>query len=93
MKHSHSHSVLTQTQPRTQVIVLGDFNKGDLSHELPKFKQFIKCPTRENSILEYHTVPRAALGLFDHVMVHLIPSHRQKLKLCKPVVRTSVAVD
>ena len=33
-------------------------------------------------------VPRAALGLSDHVMVHLIPSYRQKFKLCKHVVRT-----
>ena len=24
----------------------------------------------------------------DHTMVHLIPAYRQKLKLCKPVVRT-----
>ena len=79
------------------VIVLGDFNKGNLSHELPKYKQFIKCPTREKNILDhcyttvsrtYHAVPRAALGLSDHTMVHLIPSYRQKLKLCKPVVRT-----
>ena len=37
----------------------------------------------------YHAVPRAALGLSDHVMIHLIPEYRQKLKLCKPVVRTS----
>ena len=37
----------------------------------------------------YHAFPRAALGLSDHVMVHLIPAYRQKLKLCKPVVRTS----
>ena len=37
----------------------------------------------------YHAVPRAALGHSDHVMVHLIPSYRQKLKLSKPVVRTS----
>ena len=33
--------------------------------------------------------PRAALGHSDHVMVHLMPAYRQKLKLCKPAVRTS----
>ena len=64
----------------------------------PKYKLCIKCPTREENILDhcyttvssaYHAVPRAALGLSDHVMVHLIPAYRQKLKLCKPVVRTS----
>ncbi|KAK3513874.1 hypothetical protein QTP70_032885, partial [Hemibagrus guttatus] len=80
------------------VIVLGDFNKGNLSHELPKYKQLIKCPTREGNVLDhcyttisgaYRAVPRAALGQSDHIMVHLIPAYRQKLKLCKPVVRTS----
>ncbi|XP_062413965.1 uncharacterized protein LOC134105619 [Pungitius pungitius] len=62
------------------------------------FKQFIKCPTREENTLDhcyttasraYYTVPPAALGHSDHVMVHLIPAYRQKLKLCKPVVRES----
>lgn len=37
----------------------------------------------------YHTVTRAPLGHSDHAMVHLIPAYRQKLKLCKPVVRKS----
>ncbi|KAK3538756.1 hypothetical protein QTP86_015647 [Hemibagrus guttatus] len=87
-----------RTNPDALVIVLGDFNKGNLSHELPKYKQFIKCPTREGNVLDhcyttisgaYHAVPRAALGQSDHIMVHLIPAYRQKLKLRKPVVRTS----
>ncbi len=34
------------------------------------------------------TVPRAALGLSDHRLVHLIPTYRQKLKSAKPVLRT-----
>ncbi|XP_035286554.1 uncharacterized protein LOC118234254 [Anguilla anguilla] len=55
-------------------------------------------PTREENTLDhcystinraYHAVPRAALGHSDHIIVHLIPAYRQKLKLCKPVVRTS----
>ncbi|KAK3565993.1 hypothetical protein QTP86_024210 [Hemibagrus guttatus] len=84
--------------PDALAIVLGDFNKGNLSHELPKYKQFIKCPTREGNVLDhcyttisgaYRAVPHAALGQSDHIMVHLIPAYRQKLKLCKPVVRTS----
>ena len=87
-----------RTNPDSLVIVLGDFNKGNLTRELPKYRQYIKCPTREENILDhcyttvssaYHAVPRAALGHSDHVMVHLIPAYRQKLKLCKPVVRTS----
>ncbi|XP_058470194.1 uncharacterized protein LOC131444080 [Solea solea] len=65
---------------------------------LQVIKSVKQCPTREENILDhcyttvrdaYHAVPRAALGLSDHVMVHLIPAYRQKLKLCKPVVRTS----
>ncbi len=87
-----------RTNPDSLVIVLGDFNKGNLSHELPKYRQLIKCLTREENMLNHclttinrvnHAVPRAALGHSDHVMVHLIPAYRQKLKLCKPVVRTS----
>ncbi len=33
----------------------------------------------------YHAIPQDALG---HIMVHLIPAYRQKLKLYKPFVRT-----
>lgn len=89
---------MERTNPDSVVIVLGDFNKGNLSHELPKYRQFVNCPTREGNTLDhcyttisgaYHAVPRAALGHSDHVMVHLIPTYRQKLKLCKPVARTS----
>ncbi|KAK3569190.1 hypothetical protein QTP86_026472, partial [Hemibagrus guttatus] len=78
------------TNPDALVIVLGDFNKCNLSHELPKYKQFIKCPTREGNVLDhcyttisgaYRAVPHAALGQSDHIMVHLIPEYRQKLKL------------
>ncbi|KAL0185672.1 hypothetical protein M9458_017342, partial [Cirrhinus mrigala] len=36
----------------------------------------------------YHSVPRAALGLSDHCLVHLLPAYRQKLKSAKPVVKT-----
>ena len=68
---------LIRTYPDFLVIVLGDFNKGNLSHELPKYKQFIKCPTREGNILDhcytnitgaYHAAPRAALGPPDSCM-------------------------
>ncbi|KAK3513973.1 hypothetical protein QTP70_000319 [Hemibagrus guttatus] len=87
-----------RTNPDALVIVLVDFNKGNFSHELPKYKQFIKCSTREGNVLDhcyttisgaYRAVPCAALGKSDHIMVHLIPAYRQKLKLRKPVVSTS----
>ncbi len=79
------------------LIILGDFNKANLSRELPKYRQHITCPTRDSNILDhcytaikdaYHSVPRAALGLSDHCLVHLIPTYRQKLKSVKPVLRT-----
>ncbi len=86
-----------QKHPYSVLIILGDFNKANLSRELPKYRQHITCPTRDSNILDhcytaikdaYHSVPRAALGLSDHCLVHLIPTYRQKLKSAKPVLRT-----
>ncbi len=57
--------------PDSLVIVLSDFSKGNLSHELPKYTHIIKCLTREEYTLDhcystvsraYHTVPCTALG-------------------------------
>ncbi|TWW63440.1 hypothetical protein D4764_03G0004480, partial [Takifugu flavidus] len=87
-----------RTYPDALVIVLGDFNQSNLRYELPRYKQFIKCPTRAENTLDhcyttvkdaYRAIPRAALGLSDHVMVHLIPTYRQKLKQTKPSVSTT----
>ncbi len=86
-----------QQHPDSVLIILGDFNKANLSRELPKYRQNVTCPTRDSNILDYyytaikevyHSVPWAALGLSDHCLVHLIPTYRQKLKLAKPVLRT-----
>ncbi|KAK3550451.1 hypothetical protein QTP86_025725 [Hemibagrus guttatus] len=86
-----------QQHPDSVIIILGDFDKTNLSHELPKFKQHISCPTRDKNILHhcyttikdaYRSVPRAALGLSDHCLVHLLPTYRPNLKSAKPVVRT-----
>ncbi len=87
-EHQHPDSIL---------IILGDFNKANLSSELPKYRQHVTCPTRESNTLDhcyttiknaYHSVPRSDLGLSDHCLVHLIPTYRQKLKSTKPVVKT-----
>ncbi|KAL0153421.1 hypothetical protein M9458_051259 [Cirrhinus mrigala] len=86
-----------QRYPDSFIIVLGDFNKAHLTRELPKYRQHITCPTRDSNILDhcytvlkdaYHSVPRAAPGLSDYCLVHLLPAYRQKLKSAKPVVRT-----
>nr|XP_049573455.1 uncharacterized protein LOC125966913 isoform X1 [Syngnathus scovelli] len=83
--------------PNSLIIVLGDLNRANLAHELPRYRQHITCPTRGAQTLDhcytvikdaYHSVARAALGLSDHCLVHLIPAYRQKLKTSKPVVRT-----
>ncbi len=84
-----------QKHPDSVLIILGDFNKANLSRELPKYRQHVTCPTRDSNILDhcyaaikeaYHSVPRAALGLTDHSLVNL--TYRQKLKSAKPVLRT-----
>ncbi len=86
-----------QKYPDSLLIIIGDFNKANLSRELPKYRQHITCPTRHSIILNhcytiikdaYHSVPQAALGLSDQCLVHLIPTYRQKLKSAKPVIRT-----
>ncbi|KAI2653902.1 putative RNA-directed DNA polymerase from transposon BS [Labeo rohita] len=86
-----------QQHPDSVLIILGDFNKANLSRELPKYRQHVTCRTRDSNILDhcyttikgaYHSVPPAALGLSDHCLVHLIPTYRQKLKSAKPVVKT-----
>ncbi len=87
-----------QQHPDSVLIILEDFNKANLSHELPKYRQHVTCPTRDSNILDhcytiikdaYHSVPRAALGLiWSYRYIHLIPTYRQKLKSEKPVLRT-----
>ena len=83
--------------PDTTVLIFGDFNHTNLKKVMPKFKQHVTCPTRDNKILDhcyttipnaYHSVPRAPLGKSDHRMVYLVPSYRQRLKTVKPVTRT-----
>ncbi len=86
-----------QQNPDYVLIILRDFNKANLSRELAKYRQHVTYPTRDSNILDhcyttikdaYHSVPRAALELSDHCLVHLIPTYRQKLKSAKPVLRT-----
>ncbi len=76
-----------QKHPDSVLIIIGDFNKANLSHELPKYLQHVTSPTRDSNMLDhcytaikeaYHSVPRAALS--DHCLVHLIPTYRQKFK-------------
>ncbi len=70
-----------QQHPDSVLTILGDFNKANLSRELPKHRQHVTCPTRDSNILDpcytaikdaYHSVPRAALGPSDQCSVNLI---------------------
>ncbi|KAI4897626.1 hypothetical protein NFI96_030156, partial [Prochilodus magdalenae] len=83
--------------PDSLLIILGDFNSANLTKQIPKYRQHIACPTREGNTLDkrytciknaYRAVTRAAVGLSDHSLVHLIPTYRQKLKTNKPVITT-----
>ncbi len=90
-------NLITDTEkkhPVSVLIILGDFNKANLSRKLPKYRQHTShVPPEKDNISDqcytgikeaYYSVPRAALGLSDH----LIPTYRQKLKSAKPVLRT-----
>lgn len=55
-----------QQHPDSLIIIVGDFNRANLTRELPKYRQHITCPTRESNILDhcyttirdaYHSVP------------------------------------
>jgi hypothetical protein len=88
---------IEKKHPDSLVIIVGDFNNAKLNQELPKYRQHIKIPTRDKNTLDhcytvlkdaYRAVSRAALGLSDHCLLHLIPTYRQKLKTSKPVAKT-----
>ncbi len=79
-----------QQHPDSVLIILGDFNKANLSRELPEYRQHITCPTRDSNILDHcYTVIKDAYhcptGSF---LADLIPTYRQKLISAKPVLRT-----
>ncbi len=93
--------IRSQTQNKNTLNLFESFSetliKQNLSRELPKYREHVTCPTRDRNILDhcytaikeaYCSVPRAALGLSDHCLVHLILTYRQKLKSAKPVLRT-----
>ena len=83
--------------PDSIVLALSDFNHTNLRKALPKYKQHVKCPTRDDKTLDHcyctipnalHAAPRAPLGRSDHAMVYLIPTYMQKLKSDKPLKKT-----
>lgn len=53
--HADQVMCVEQTQFDSIIIVLGDFNRGNVSQDLHKYKQLIKCPTREANTLDHCT--------------------------------------
>ena len=83
--------------PDSIVLALSVFNHTNLRKALPKYKQHVKCLTRDDKTLDncyctilnaLHAVPQAPLGRSDHAMVYLIPTYLQKLKSDKPLKKT-----
>ncbi len=66
-----------QKHPDSVLIILGDFNKANLSRELPKYRQHVTCPTRESNLLDH---------CYTAIKMHFTLS--QKLKSAEPVLRT-----
>ena len=79
--------------PEGVKIVLGDFNGLKIKSHVPDYKQFVKCPTRKENILDlffcniknsYKVIRKPPLGESDHNMLYCLPTYRQKLKSAKP---------
>lgn len=76
------------------VFVLGDFNSRDLSSHLPTLQQYVNCPTHLTRILDkcygnmhdaYKSFCQSAVGKSNHLVVHLFPQYRAKLRREKPL--------
>ncbi|XP_071947529.1 uncharacterized protein [Antedon mediterranea] len=88
-------------------LVLGDFNHFMLKRALPHWHQYVKVPTRKDSILDecYGNIPNAYLakakngiGKSDHNLIQLLPKYKQKLRkfniIKKPVkIWSEVAIN
>ena len=71
------------------VLLLGDFNRCDVTTLLPNLEQYVTTPTRLDRTLDlcfgnipgaYVAKPRPPLGRSDHNVILLLPKYRQKLK-------------
>jgi len=46
-------SEMEQRYPDSLLIILGDFNKTNLSREPQKYRQHVTCPTSDSNILDH----------------------------------------
>ena len=79
----HITSIIENSYPDCHFLLLGDFNHTPLEPDLLKYKQQVKCSTREGKTPDlcsstfsdaYHAVSRTPLGSSDHSMIYLIRS-------------------
>ncbi len=52
-----------QQHPDSVLIILGDFNKANLSRELPIYRQHVTCPTRDSNILDHCNSDKGCISL------------------------------
>lgn len=71
-----------------KIIISMDLYSANLTHELPKCRQQIKCSSRDAKLLDHCytaikdalcAVPCAAHGLSDHCLLHLIATYRKNV--------------
>ena len=86
-----------RAHPNGAHIIAGDFNKANLKTVLPKFYQFVKCPTRGENTLDhvysnikraYRAVPLPHLGRSDHLSLLLTPAYTPLCRQTKPTKKT-----
>lgn len=75
--------------PEAAFIVAGDFNHSNLKTVLPKFHQYVSCPTRWDKILDhvytnmaeaYETLPLPHVEQFDYLSLFLLPKYTPLIK-------------
>ncbi|PWA16025.1 hypothetical protein CCH79_00019348 [Gambusia affinis] len=81
----HSAVARLQTEyPTAFMVVSGDINHVTVDKTLPKFTQYVSCPTREERTLDllcanmkdsYSSFPLLPLGRSNHKLVHLSPCY------------------
>ena len=83
--------------PNTLSIVAGDFSQSNLVGIMPVCKQCVKCPSRNNRILDHcyckvkkanKSVSRSSYSDADHATIISIPSNKLMLKCCIPKTKT-----
>ena len=88
---------IENNSPDSVIIILGDFNQCKFQQCIPHFQQFVKCPTRNDAILDlffcnvpysYNVQSKPPLGNSDHKMLHCIPKYKPKYKTSKPTTLT-----